>query len=431
MPRAVKKVNMRNWRIPEEIEEGFDFSWHPDDTEPSMMYQFGTQHQKTGGPIYVARGATDTKYCDAQIAKRKVNMRNWRIIEPINNETFDFSWHPDETEDDYTHIFGNQFHLPETMPTVMYKSKTSIGNKYNQTIEAELTVDKFTYTDSIFDSLMEHKFQSAYAHFVKGDSKVNYSHLRTNKISVHLLGNEAIVPRSAKIHMYDKLTDSDNVVLHSVPDVKLLDIVFFSNGESCAEENYQHLLSLNLPNRIVRVDGVNGRVASQHAAANSSNTEWYFLINAKLKVNKDFDFNWQPDIYKSSRHYIFRAKNPLNGLEYGHMAMVANNKKLTLQTVGKGLDFTMESNHEVVDLLSGTAVFNSDWDIWRTAFRECIKLCHAGDSESMQRLEVWTTVGEGTKGALDAVSYYNEVDGDFDKLKLSYDWTWLYNRYAK
>jgi hypothetical protein len=313
----------------------------------------------------------------------------------------------------------------------MYKSKMSEGNNYIKTIQAELTVDKFSYTDSIFDSLMEHKFHSAYAHFVNGESKVDYSTLKNDKISVHLLGDEAIVPRSAKIHMYDKLTDNDDVIVHSVPSTKLLDIVFFSNGESCAEENYQHLLSLNLPNRIVRVDGVNGRVASQHAAANSSNTEWYFLVNAKLKVNKDFDFNWQPNIYKSSRHYIFRAKNPLNGLEYGHMAMVANNKKLTLQTEGKGLDFTMESNHEVVDLLSGTAVFNSEWDIWRTAFRECIKLCHAGDVESKQRLEVWTTVGEGTKGALDAVSYYNEVDGDFDKLKLSYDWTWLYNRYAK
>jgi hypothetical protein len=29
------------------------------------------------------------------------------------------------------------------------------------------------------------------------------------------------------------------------------------------------------------------------------------------------------------------------------------------------------------------------------------------------------------EGAQHAVEYYDEVNGDFDKLKLSYDWPWL------
>jgi glutaredoxin-related protein len=29
------------------------------------------------------------------------------------------------------------------------------------------------------------------------------------------------------------------------------------------------------------------------------------------------------------------------------------------------------------------------------------------------------------QGANDAVEYYNSVNGDFDKLKLSYEWAWL------
>jgi len=218
---------------------------------------------------------------------------------------------------------------------------------------------------------------------------------------------------------------------------KPLDIIFFSNGETCAEENYQRLVDMNLPNRLVRVNGVNGRVASQHAAANSSETPWYFLVNAKLRVDESFDFSWQPDIMKSRRHYIFRAKNPINGLVYGHMAMVANNKKLTLETTGNGLDFTMERAHEVVDILSGEAVFNSEWDIWRTSFRECIKLCNATDEQSKERLHIWTTVASGPfaqsclQGAKDAVEYYESVNGDFEKLKLSYDWAWLREKFNK
>ena len=40
----------------------FDYSWHHDVAEPPYIYQFGTQHQKTGGPRYTVEGATDVKF---------------------------------------------------------------------------------------------------------------------------------------------------------------------------------------------------------------------------------------------------------------------------------------------------------------------------------------------------------------------------------
>jgi hypothetical protein len=33
------------------------------------------------------------------------------------------------------------------------------------------------------------------------------------------------------------------------------------------------------------------------------------------------------------------------------------------------------------------------------------------------------------KGAKDASDYYNEVEGEFNKLKLSYEWAWLKARF--
>jgi hypothetical protein len=191
-------------------------------------------------------------------------------------------------------------------------------------------------------------------------------------------------------------------------------------------------------NRIIRVDGVNGRVASQHAAANASKTNWYFLVNGKLRVNEKFDFNWQPDRLQIAKHYIFLATNPVNKLEYGHQAIVANNKILTLNTVVTGLDFTLDSEHEVVNVNSGIGMYNTSiWDTWRTSFRETIKLSNVTDDESSNRLTAWLTIGEGEfgkysiQGAQDAANYYKSVDGDFDKLMLSYDWEWLKDYYNR
>ena len=92
----------------------------------------------------------------------------------------------------------------------------------------------------------------------------------------------------------------------------------------------------------------------------------------------------------------------------------------------------MDDEHEVVKITSGTAVYNTDeYSTWRTAFREALKLTHDASDISNERLEFWLTVGMGDfaqysiDGAQHAVEYYKEVNGDFEKLKLSYDWPWL------
>jgi hypothetical protein len=249
-------------------------------------------------------------------------------------------------------------------------------------------------------------------------------------------GTRIVVPKEAKNYVKKELYDYPYISKNSkLVESNPLDVVFFSNGEACADKNYEHLLNItkNLPNKVTRIDGINGRVKSQHAAANSSNTSWYFLVNAKLKVASKFDFSWQPDRLQIPKHYIFHATNPVNGLVYGHQAIVANNKKLTLDNFGTGLDFTMDSEHEVVPINSGIGMYNSsEWDTWRTAFRECIKLKVSETEENTTRLNTWLTIGMGEfsqyslQGAKHAVEYCNEVSRNFDKLKLSYDWLWLH-----
>ena len=214
-----------------------------------------------------------------------------------------------------------------------------------------------------------------------------------------------------------------------------LDIVFISNGEHGADHHW-HLLNQAVTgstNRIHRVDGINGRVKAYRAAASVSHTPWFFAVFAKLQVNADFDWSWQPDRLQQPKHYIFHAYNPVNHLVYGHQAMIAYNRAMTLANTGTGLDFTLDDPHEVVAMISGTAYYDNDpWTCWRTAFRECIKLRHSlPDVENEYRLDQWLLVGDGVnghwsqQGARDAVAYYESVAGDFAELKKSYEWSWL------
>jgi hypothetical protein len=76
---------------------------------------------------------------------------------------------------------------------------------------------------------------------------------------------------------------------------------------------------------------------------------------------------------------------------------------------------------------------------WRTAFREVIKLIDdvkkTNSIESQYRLDTWLNEAEGLNaewsilGSKDAKEYYEQVDGNYDKLMLTYDWTWLKDYY--
>jgi hypothetical protein len=146
---------------------------------------------------------------------------------------------------------------------------------------------------------------------------------------------------------------------------------------------------------------------------------------------------------QQTKHYIFNAHNPVNGLEYGHQGLIAYNKKLVLETEEiQGLDFTLSQPHGVEPVLSGTAQFNTDpWSTWRTAFREVVKLqyyAHATpDVETDYRLRVWQSRAEGNnaewslRGARDAAEYYQSVAGQYDQLLLTFEWIWLRQYFDK
>jgi len=419
-----------------------------------------------------ARGKTVSivKYEDSYLSVFKkildqVEKKNehyiWVCSSVCDYSNFDFTYICDPYAKEDIHVFpsgkqkfGDTFFINVNALSKVVDSMKELEDykklNYNQHQKTtRLLAPKFTSnSDNHFNNLTQ-PFNFPYATFITND------HLdltitepepmalwdRTKKsIIVNSTGASVItVPQEVTQYVKKEFYDYPYIIKSTkLAQSNPLDIVFLSNGEMGAEENYEHLLQVtkHAKNRVARVDGVNGRVAAYHAALEASKTPWAFTVFAKLKVNEEFDWSWQPDRLQQAKHYIFYATNPLNGLEYGHQAMIAYNKKLTLVNRGIGLDFTLDDEHEVVELNSGIAQFNTDeWSTWRTAFRECIKLKKDNSPTSQHRLNIWLTIAEGEyaemsiKGASDAVQYYEEVGGDIDKLKLSYDWPWLKEKF--
>jgi hypothetical protein len=218
-------------------------------------------------------------------------------------------------------------------------------------------------------------------------------------------------------------------------ETKPMDIVFLSYDEPSAEK-YWKVLKEKYP-RAKRLQGVKGRTQAYHAAAAMSETDYFFAVFPTIELADSFDFTFQPDRLKNACHYIFHAKNPVTGLEYGHRAVILYNKHLCLSTIHPSLDFTLSQPHTVVPQLCGTSHFNLTPEIsWRVAFREVLKLCEMKPTvESKHRLKKWCELGKGAyallvqRGALDAVEYYKEVNGDKRALMLSYELEWLKNKF--
>ena len=218
-------------------------------------------------------------------------------------------------------------------------------------------------------------------------------------------------------------------------EVKPMDIIFLSYDEPCAEDNWK-ILKEKFP-RAKRVKGIKGRTAAYHSAANMSETPYFFAVFPTIELDANFDFSFQPDRMKDRCHYIFHAHNPVNGLEYGHRAVILYHKFLCLLTSNPYLDFTLSQPHTVVPKLCGISHFNQTPEIsWRVAFREVLKLCDTKHTvESRHRLKKWCELGKGQyanyvqKGALDAVKYYHDNIDNKDALLYSYELDWLKEKF--
>ena len=395
----------------------------------------------------------------------------WIINSICDYRDFDFTWEPEPWQREMIHCFSNESRWtlsPEKRGDTFYIHVESFKK---QMVELELLdwfnvinyIDGHEVTrypvpavhydhDNLINAIKNHNFATPYALFTKEKQFTSMTGYTTclwtekDRVAIDIGADKStsLIPRDIKKYIKTQVYDYPHLVEHprlrNMKAVKDLDIVFISNGEPDEQKWFEHTEYMS--NRDVKwIRGVNGRVAAYQAAAHASTTDWFLAVFAKLEVfgNRDI-WEFRPDYWQGPKHYIFNAKNPVNGLVYGHQGMIAYNKSLVLANNDPGIDFTLSQPHESVPILSGVAHYNQDaWTTWRTAFREVLKLRLFMDTqptlETEHRLEVWRTVAAGKysnysiDGANDAVAYYEEVQGDLAKLQLSFEWAWLRARY--
>ena len=387
--------------------------------------------------------------CDSEYA--------WVVSGLCDYTWFDFSWQPEAWQRDMLHVFpSNEQRFGDTFYVPVRRFREQIDRLERldcfETVNfcADQSVPRWPVPviqhnqDSHVDAVLQYDRADPVAIFTgrpidprKVPTISMWDERARTIVPLDSGASTVIVPKSAIPHIRTQLYDYPYIdkTHRGLFAAEPLDIVFISNGESTAAAAFEALekSTVGCINRIHRVDGVTGRVAAYHAAAGASTTPWFFAVFAKLFVNSQFDWSWQPDRMQQAKHYIFHARNPVNGLEYGHQAMIAYNRDLTLANPGRGLDFTLDSAHEVVPVLSGVAFYaDTPWMAWRTAFREALKLrASLPDVENEYRLEKWLAAspvrnGDWSQwGAKDAVEYYDRVAGDPAQLRLSYEWAWL------
>ena len=358
----------------------------------------------------------------------------WIVADCCNYATFDFTWQPVPWEADQIHCWasGNQqFGDTFLVPVAAFKRQQE-GLKLLEWYEhinwhTEPCIQRYEWPT--VDSLDEQT--SLYAWHKQTPADIDYEPSLWKKRDLHAFtqsGSVLLVPRDCKQQFSEQFYDYPYILRHNGYNVadEPLDVVYLSNGEKNAQKNWE-LLQQACP-RAKHIQGITGRARAYKACALASDTPWFITVFAKCVINPEFDFDWQPDYLQGPKHWIFHSRNPVNGLEYGHMAIIAYNRQMVLDATEWGLDFTLSARHGIIPVVGSTAEFNTDpLATWRTAFRECVKLTQQTDVESRYRLKIWSTRAQGDyaewslRGANDAVEFV-ESGGD---LHQTFEWAFL------
>jgi hypothetical protein len=351
-PRARIVENTANWSVPTGV-DSVDYTWVPDPGDPPYIYQFGTQHQATGGPQYRVPGATEVKYVSTFRARRTTIDDCWRIPENTNREAFDFTWHPDSREPAYIYQFATQWNRAGG-PTYTAPGATEI--KYvtaqiarmlptdrNWTIPAGIDVNSFdfSWTPDITEQPYIYEFGTQWQktggprYIVPGATETKY----ITEPRAHKTVQDAYwtVPDGADVDSFDwtwhpdateqpyiyqfgtqhQRTGGPQYHVAGATDVKYIDQIKIKT-ERVATAVYE----------IDHMDGHAGKIANttktvryfdnyldtlKRLAKSIPDEREFVWICSSVCDYKDFDFTWHPEIWQAGMLHVF----PSDGEKFG------------------------------------------------------------------------------------------------------------------
>ena len=380
-------------------------------------------------------------------AARRCNKEWLYVGSSIGNyKNFNFDWFPDLDQIKFTHCWptpkqtkGETFLIH--IPTFLQKNEFTWN--FNHDPIRRLPWPSIHYEeDNLAEAINNQNGSSLYTLYYNlemtpSQLQIPEPCLWGNRPVVSLCqGNSiSLVPRDCivkkEIYEYDYLEKQ-----HDLLELVNLDIIFIHNRESGAGINLSKLSSLEPKNTEIKISsGVNGRLNAYQAAAELSSTNWFLAVFAKCSMKENFsNFDWRPDYWQQPKHYIFYNYNCDLDLTYGHMAPIAYNKKLMLKNKG-GLDMTLAQEHAVVPIVISETKLTDPWEIWRTAFRETVKLLYySKDNNSIEleyRLNTWLQADDlwYKRAAIDAKNFFDSVDGELGWILVTNEWDWLRKRF--
>lgn len=218
----------------------------------------------------------------------------------------------------------------------------------------------------------------------------------------------------------------------------MYDIVFISYNEPNADANYERL-KVRFP-WIKRVHGVKGIHQAHIAAAKKCFTKMFWVVDGDAQILDSFNFNHEVNNYELDVVHVWRSINPINGLEYGYGGVKLLPRMLTIKMDTTSTDMTLNisTKFKAMEEVSNITAFNTDpFTTWRSAFRECCKLALNSDTESLQRLNTWTSTATGDfaenalNGAIAGRSYGQENAANLAALSLINDFDWLKSQFEQ
>ena len=327
MPDAPKKYvsdqvirplpNKKDWIIPDNIDEdSFDFSWMPDPDDPPYIYVFGTQWQKDGGPIYKVEGATEISYCTEQYAKAVPGrMRHWHIT-PTGTDysSFDFSWHPEEAQKDYKHIFGTQWQ--RTSP-IYYYSGSDPNPKVNYVSDQRVTMKsnalpRYTIETTLEDLIESHPEERFWALNAEMDydkfdfswhpdlSQMDYVHVFGSQWQKHSQTYYVNAPAYLKGNTHLNFVGDQKVVANST-----LDIFYMDRGGEGSKERFNSLALRHSQTLKTRYFG-NTRDTLLRCAKKCK-TKRFWAVSSENSYG-DFNFDWHCEPWQNGMLHVFGSK---------------------------------------------------------------------------------------------------------------------------
>lgn len=222
---------------------------------------------------------------------------------------------------------------------------------------------------------------------------------------------------------------------------KPYDIVFISNGEPNADDNF-NLLSSKFA-RAKHVQNIKGIHQAHKRAAELVETDMFWVVDADAEILEEFNFDYyvpKYDIDGQDTVHVWRSYNPVNGLVYGYGGVKLLPTHLTRNVDVNSADMTtsISDKFKAIAEMSNKTLFNTDaFSAWRSGFRECAKLssktiARQVDEETEFRLDAWCTRGDdkpfgkfAIAGAKAGKQFGEENKSNVEEMKKINDFEWL------